>query len=153
MNPARRTLSFAAIDQIMPEVDRLLEGHATVGNWSLGQIFGHLTHAVTYSVDGFPQRAPWLIRKTIGPWLLRRILRSGQFPEGVKLPKEAEPRPGLDARAEAEAMRAALRIFATAPGPFAEHPLGPAMDRAGWERMHCIHCAHHLSYVLPTSAR
>ena len=35
MKPARRTLSYESIDEIMPDVERLLAGHTTVGNWSL----------------------------------------------------------------------------------------------------------------------
>ncbi|MFI5459648.1 MAG: DUF1569 domain-containing protein [Isosphaerales bacterium] len=38
----RRELSFASLDEVMPDVERLLAGHATVGQWSLGQICNHL---------------------------------------------------------------------------------------------------------------
>ena len=42
----------------MPEVDRLLQGHRTVGNWSLGQICNHLAGSFIYSVEGFPAQGP-----------------------------------------------------------------------------------------------
>ena len=42
MTPGRRAIQFESLDEIMPEVDRLLEGHTTVGNWSLAQICRHL---------------------------------------------------------------------------------------------------------------
>ena len=32
----RRTLAFDSLDQVMPEVDRLLEGYTLGGNWTLG---------------------------------------------------------------------------------------------------------------------
>ena len=44
------------------------------------------------------------------------------MPEGLKLPEVVLPKPGLDARAEAEALRAALRLFAAHTGPMADHP-------------------------------
>jgi hypothetical protein len=150
MNAARRALTFTSLDQVMPDVDRLLEGHTTVGRWSLGQICNHLTGSITSTVEGFPAKAPWLVRKTVGPLILRRILTTGRFPEGIKLPKEHLPRPGVDARAEAEALRAALRLLASHPGPLTEHPLAGPIPRADWDRFTCIHCAHHLSFARPS---
>lgn len=153
MNADRRTLAFASLDRVMPDVDRLLEGHTTVGNWSLGQICNHLTSAIMMTVEGTTARAPWLIRKTVGPFLLRRILRTGRFPAGIQLPERYLPKPGLDARAEAEALRAAIRVLASHSGPCAEHPLGARLSREDWDRFQCIHCAHHLSFAIPADAQ
>src|SRR5437763_627375 len=74
------------------------------------------------SVEGFPLRAPWLLRQTIGRVQRRRVLGSGTMPAGVQLPKRFVPRPGLDARAEAEALRAALQLYAMSTEPPALHP-------------------------------
>jgi hypothetical protein len=150
MTVARRSLTFASLEEVMPDVERLLLGHTTVGKWSLGQICGHLCRSIHFTIDGFPVRAPWLIRKTVGPLLLRRILRTGRFFEGMKAPAEYQPGPVADARAEAEALRAALRRFAAHTGPLVEHPLAGKVPRAVWERFHCIHCAHHLGFAVPT---
>lgn len=144
-----RALTFDTIDRVMPDVDRLLAGHKTLGQWSLGQICSHLSRAVVGSVDGFPGRAPWIVRKTVGPVIFGHIVRTGGMREGIKLPPDVLPRPGLDARAEAEALRAALRMFAAHTGPVAEHPIFGRLTRDQWERLHCVHCAHHLSFVLP----
>src|SRR5262245_15913860 len=132
MGTARRSLTFASLEEVMPDVDRLLRGHTTVGNWSLGQICNHLAQGINRTIDGFPKtaRAPWLIRKTVGGFLLRRMLRTGRFVEGMKAPAECQPAPGADARVEAEALRAALRRFAAHSGPLVEHPLDGAVSRA-----------------------
>jgi Protein of unknown function (DUF1569) len=148
-NASRRPLAFASLDRVMPDVDRLLEGHTTLGHWSLSQICNHLTQSLTWTVDGFPKLAPWFVRKTIGPLVLRRILRTGRFPDGIKLPAPYLPKPGLDDRAEAEALRAALRHFASHTGPLSNHPMAGQIARADWERFHGIHCAHHLAFVVP----
>ena len=145
----RRTLCFTSLDQVMPDVDRLLAGHETVGNWSLGQICNHLCRSVVSSVDRFPGAAPFWIRRTVGPLIGRHVLKTGRMREGIRLPPSALPRPGLDDRAEAEALRAALTLFAAQPGPFAEHPVFGPWTREQWTRLHCIHCAHHLSFALP----
>ena len=138
----RRALSFSSLDEVMPDVDRLLEGHTTTGRWSLGQICNHLGTALRYTVEGFPEQAPWLLRHTVGPVAKRQVLGSGAFPEGVKLPEKYLPRPGLDPRAEAEALRASLRLLPGARrpaggppplrldvprrmGPLPRHPLRP----------------------------
>jgi hypothetical protein len=148
MMDGRRTLAFANLTEVMPEVDRLLAGHRTVGRWSLGQICNHLSTGIIGSVDGFPVRLPWFVRKLIGPLIVRRILKEGRMREGVKLPEKFVPRPGLDARAEAETLRAAIRLFGTHTDPHADHPLAGPLSHETWERLHCIHCAHHLGFAL-----
>ena len=145
----RRALSFSRLEEVMPEVDRLLEGHTTTGRWSLGQICNHLSTALQYTVEGFPEQAPWLLRRTVGPVAKRQVLGSGAMPEGVKLPEKYLPKPGLDPRAEAEALRATIRLFAAHAGPLADHPLFGPMSRDEWLRYHIIHCAHHLSFARP----
>jgi hypothetical protein len=147
--PARREVSFTSLDQVMRDVDRLLAGHTTVGNWSLGQICNHLAAAMKGSVEGFDVRVPWLFRTLFGPVLKRRILRTGRMPEGVKLPAKALPSPALDDRAEAEALRATIRLYSAYSGPMAAHPFFGPVPRAQWTRLHEIHCAHHLSFLLP----
>jgi hypothetical protein len=57
----RRKLDFARLDDIVPDVERLLAGHRTVGNWSLAQMCRHLSDEFRYSIDGFPTRLlPWV---------------------------------------------------------------------------------------------
>jgi Protein of unknown function (DUF1569) len=149
MMDGRRTLTFASLEEVMPEVDRLLVGHRALGNWSLGQICNHLAATIRLSVEGFPTRVPWLIRKTVMPYFRRRVLRDGWMPAGAPLARNHEPRPGLDARAEAEALRATIHLFATEVGPMAEHPNFGKFSVEEWRRFHCIHSAHHLGFVIP----
>jgi hypothetical protein len=145
----RRTLTFARLEEIMPEVDRLLAGHQTVGNWSLGQICNHLSGAIRTSVEGTSVRAPWMIRATIGPLIKRGILKSGQIKEGIRTLQQFQPKPGLDARAEAEALRATIAYYFAHPEPRAVHPFFGAMKPEEWDQLHCIHAAHHLRFAVP----
>lgn len=151
MTKSRRSLTFAALDDVMPEVEGLLRGHVTVGNWSLGQICSHLTRAVHCTIDGFPPatRMPWIVRRTLGRMVLWHILRRNRFVEWMPAPADCQPKLGVDAVVEAEALRAALQRFAAHSGPLAEQPLYGPVDRAVWERFHCIHCAHHLGFAVP----
>ena len=152
MMDGRRTLAFSNLAEVMPEVDRLLAGHRTVGKWTLGQICNHLSGAIRVSVEGVPFQAPWPVRKLIGPIAKRSVFSKGRMPSGVRLPEKFAPGPGLDARAEAEALRAAIRLFSAEAGPLAPHPLFGPLTIAEWQRFHCIHCAHHLGFAVPEAA-
>ncbi|WP_422927570.1 DUF1569 domain-containing protein [Singulisphaera sp. PoT] len=145
----RRDLKFATMDRVMPDIDNLLLGYRQLGNWSLGQICNHLTMVIQGSVAGFGGRAPWIVRKAIGPIVLRQIFKAGCMKPGRMLPKKFWPNTGLDDRAEAEAMRATLYYFAAHMEGFADHPIFGPLSREQWTRLHCIHCAHHLSFLVP----
>jgi hypothetical protein len=147
----RRPLEFSSLTEVMPDVDRLLQGHRAGGNWSLGQMCNHLSDSLIFSVDGFGVKAPWLIRKTLGPIIKRQLYKTGKMSEGIKLPEKFLPKPGLDARAEAEALRAALQRYSAYTGPMADHPMFGPLSRDEWTRLHCIHCAHHLSFMHPSA--
>jgi hypothetical protein len=145
---ARRELSFESLDDVRSDLDRLLAGHVTVGNWSLGQILYHLRAAFEVPLEGDPTpgemtRAHDVIR--------RRFFSLGRFPEGRDVPNERFlPTDNLDDRAEADSFRNAVSRFERSTGPYQLHPgLGP-LTKDEWRRFHLIHCAHHLSFVLPT---
>jgi hypothetical protein len=147
----RRALAFGRVEEILPEVDRLLAGHATLGRWSLGMICRHLATAIRDSVEGYPFRMPWAFRRTVGPLGYRWLDRRGRMPSGLWAPKAMIPPTGLDDRAEAESLRRAIALYRDR-GPIAEHPLFGRFRPEQWDRLHCIHAAHHLGFALPRSA-
>jgi hypothetical protein len=143
----RRRLEFASLDDVMPEVEQLLAGHRTLGRWTLGQILNHLATAIRITAEipassSEPTREQNVLR--------RRFFHAGQFPEGLEAPLPLLlPQPGLDPRAEANALRRAIVRFASRTGPLPAHPrLGPLTGEE-WTRFHCIHCAHHLGFAVP----
>jgi len=145
----RRELAFASLEEVMPDVERLLAGHRTVGHWTLGQICNHLGLTVRLSMEGFPRKAPWLVRRALGGLIRRLMLGRGWIPQGVKVPEVYLPKPGLDAAREADALRLTLERFASYAGPLDEHPLAGRLGREQWVRFHCVHAAHHLSFAVP----
>lgn len=150
--PGRRDLTYATLDGVMPDVDRLLRGHAAAGRWSLGQICNHLSGALIGSTEGFGVLLPWPLRATIGRAVRWQLLRTGRMGEGVPLPEKFAPKPGLDERAEAESLRASLHFFQQRPDPPVVHPFLGRLSRDEWDLFHRIHCAHHLSFVTPEPA-
>ena len=150
MNTKRRDLKFQSLSEVMPDVDRLLEnGYTAVGNWSLGQVCNHLATTFQGSVEGFGHKVSWPLRKLVAPFFLRSLLKSRTMPEGIRIPKKVLPKPDLEPRAEAEALRAAIAFYQARAESLAEHPFFGKLSRADWTSIHEIHCSHHLSFILP----
>jgi hypothetical protein len=142
----RRELTFARLDDVMPDVERLLAGHVTVGRWSLAQILHHLAAGIRTTLEGETDTSEPTREQGIA---YRRFFRSGRFPERADALAPVLPPSGLDPFAEAEHLRDAIRRFSASNGPFASHPrLGP-LRRGEWTRFHCMHCAHHLGFAVP----
>lgn len=152
MTPGRRPLAFSRPEEIWPDVERLLQGHRAVGRWSLAQVLNHLGSAAIWSIDGFPMPPlPWPIRVTLGSIAKWSMFHQRKIPEGVPLPKRHGPAPELELEVETARFHAAIERVVSHDGPFATHPLFGALTRDQWRQYHCVHCAHHLSFVIPTS--
>ena len=151
----RRDLAFERLDDVMPEVERLLDGHATSKLWTLGQILHHLAQAIRLSVE--PVRGPQvrpseLEQARIFDVRRRLFFRAGRFPEDFQIPHVSMLPPlDADARAEGESLRHALRLLDESGGPFSDHPVLGPLTKEEWKTFHRLHCAHHLSFARPTS--
>ena len=150
MTKGRRRLRFATLRDVPPDVDRLVaQGHRTVGRWTLAQICNHLSSNIVHTIDGFPGPvAPWIVRQTLGRAVRGLMLTPGRIMEGAPIPKNYRPAPTLDATAEVTALRAAIERFCSSQIECKPHPFLGWMSYKEWERFHCIHCGHHLSFVL-----
>lgn len=150
VNPAtstRRALSFADIGDVMPEVKRLARGHRTLGRWTLGQICHHLAAGFVGAMEGFDLR-----NHRIKRFFLKKQMLNVALTKGIPLnytvdPKLTPPETSLD---EGVAMLAsAIERYVSYDGRLHAHPLFGRMSREVWDRVQCVHCAHHLSFVLP----
>jgi hypothetical protein len=144
--PERRLIDFASMDQIMPDVERLLEGHTTVGQWTLGQILHHLATSIRLSSLGRAGSSP----EQTSDALRRRFFNSRRFPEGLEAPHpRLVPPAGTDVQAQREALHEAINLFKSTVGPFPAHPLLGSLSKDEWSQFHCIHSAHHLGFAIP----
>jgi hypothetical protein len=148
---ARRKLRFRSFEQVVLDVDRLKVGHATVGRWSLGEILNHLSTTIHLSIDGPPTKRSIVVRRFIGPVVRQMSLWLQWIPEGISVPPGYLPQPNSEIEKEADALRHAIERFCAHGGSFHEHPLMGRLSAAQWDRFHRVHCAHHLSFALPTS--
>jgi hypothetical protein len=148
MTPGRRTLRFESLDEVMADVEPLIGHNATLGNWSLAQICHHLATVLRRVVD-LPASTPHDPSQHLGEEKKRQVLDSGQIPEGLPAPENLVPTGSFDEREEAEGLRQAIAHFKASSGPVIPHRLFGPLTRAEWDRLQCIHCAHHLSFAVP----
>lgn len=152
----RRPLTFADLDEVVRDVDGLArDGYDRVGDWDLSQACGHLTEWLRFAVQGYP-RGPLpirlmmgLLRMTMGRSLLKRTLASGKLDAGSPTLKETVPAPAGDAGPAIDELRRAVAAFKAHPGEYQVSPLFGAMSRDEMSRLQLIHCAHHLSFLIP----
>ncbi len=148
MTPGRRTLRYGSLDEIMPDVERLLEGHTTVGTWSLAQICRHLSTVMRRVVD-MPASTPQDPSKWVGEERKLEVLQTGMLPEGLPGPPEIMPGETLGERAEADGLRQAIAHYKASPGPVIPHRIFGPLTKEEWDRLQLIHVAHHLSFAVP----
>ncbi|HLL90831.1 MAG TPA: DUF1569 domain-containing protein, partial [Tepidisphaeraceae bacterium] len=85
----RRTLSFATLDEVLADARALAATDRAgrlrpLGNWTVGQTFGHLAAWIDYAYDGYPAPTPWFIR-LLGRLMKPRVLK-GTPPPGFRIP-------------------------------------------------------------------
>ena len=147
----RRRLRFATLDEAVRDAEQLsANGYEKAGNWDLSQCCHHLTEVMTYPMDGFPRTpfpqnvAAWVLKQTVARRWLNKVLESGGWPTGPTVPAAG----GDDADAVARLRRAVGRLLAHA-GPLHPSPLFGMLDKETLVKLHRIHTAHHLSFLVP----
>ena len=165
--PAPRPLSFASVAEAPDEAARLrAAGYEKRGNWDLRQIADHCAEWIELALSG-DYRPPavmkpvfFVLRKTFGPKMLRKVLATGAIKAGLPtdpktVPPPADARDGTrDDAAEAAAvdrLRTAADRLAAHAGPVPDSPLYGPMTADEAKRLHAIHCAHHLGFLEPAS--
>ncbi len=146
----RRDLSFSSYDDLLAEIARLRErGYEQRGQWSLGQICGHLSYYLRGSLEGFGFKLPWLLRKLVGRPLLRRRLRTGRIADGGRTIPASVPPTGVDEEAAAAEACHLLERLRDNREPLHPSPLFDRLTPDEWRIMHLMHAAHHLSFLVP----
>ena len=73
----RRHLDFKTWPELLADIDHLRQAHYDrVGNWDLSQTLEHVGSGIRVALHGNDHQGPWIIRKFIGPLILKRILQS-----------------------------------------------------------------------------
>lgn len=156
--PERRPLRFDSLAEVVRDAENLLaNGYDKAGNWDLAQCANHLAYWLTCPIDGFG-KAPlvaqaflWFARNTVGPGQLKKILANGFPPGGMTDPASVKPSDGNDAAA-VQKLKTAVARFEAHDGPIVPSPFFGPMDKDTNRKLQQVHCAHHLSFLIPKQA-
>jgi hypothetical protein len=146
----RRELTFLDYADVIAEIDRLASrGYERTGQWTLGQVCRHLSYYMRGSLEGYPFRLPWIIRKLIGGRLLRKLLSDAPMPSGKPtVPASRPPDHVPEERAVAEARELLERLRAHT-GPVHPSPIFGTLTPEQARALHLKHAAHHLGFLVP----
>jgi hypothetical protein len=151
--PCRRQLDFKNWQELLADVEQLRgAGYDRLGNWDLSQIVDHVGEGLRTATRGNDHQAGWIIRKLLGPLILKRILRTRRMKAGIKVPPWWLPGPTHDESAAVNQFHADIAAFdalTTAPYP---HPFFGPLTKQQWNDLVLIHAAHHLSFLVPRSS-
>lgn len=145
----RRDLTFDDLDRVLAEVRRLRGAHHVTGQWSLAQTCHHLADSLNGSMDGFRVSRHRIMRVLFGRLALRKVFDTGEIDPGFTVTDRLNPPPDADLDDAVERLRAAVERYRAHAGALAVHPFFGKLTRREWDRLHCIHCAHHLRRVVP----
>ncbi|MFO0973645.1 MAG: DUF1569 domain-containing protein [Phycisphaerae bacterium] len=150
----RRPLRFETIDALLAEVDRIEAADAAgrlrcIGNWSAGQVMGHVAAWIDYGYDGYPLKPPpWPIRVVLR-FLKGRYLRNG-MPVGRRIPGVPDGTYGTEpmstAAGAAALRRAARRLASGEPARFPSPAFGP-MPESERIALNLRHAELHLGFL------
>ncbi len=100
-------------------------------------------------VVDLPASTPHDASGWVGSEQKRQFFESGMVPEGIPTSPQLLPGEPLDEREQAAGLRRAIAHYKASPGPVVPHVLFGPLTRSEWDRFHCIHAAHHLSFAVP----
>lgn len=147
--PKRRILRFDSLDEVLADARALAARNIKAnGNWTPGQVVGHVARAVNGSIDGISFQAP-LPTRIIGR-VIRNIPLNKGLPAGVKLPASARakavPEPDLPINDAVDQLARAIERtrHETMAG---KHPVFGRLSHKQWTKFHCRHAELHFSFL------
>ncbi|NOS98998.1 MAG: DUF1569 domain-containing protein [Phycisphaerales bacterium] len=152
----RRPLRFKSIDEVLADIDRIVAADTAgklrrTGNWTAGQVFGHVAAWINYAYEGYPMKPPpffirWILRAKKGTYL-----RAG-MPSGVRIPGVAngtfalDP---LDTKEGADRLRRALKRLQSGEANKFDSPAFGRMSVDDRIALNLRHAELHMSFLHP----
>lgn len=147
----KRKLSFDSLPEVAAEIERLRSGGYTpLVNWNLTQCCEHLDKTMQAGMEGSIKPMPWILRATVFRAMTEVILATGKMPGGAPAPPEIVPAEHADDDpAVIDACLATIDRAASVPEPLPTHMFSTGMTVPKWQRLMCVHAAHHLGNLQP----
>lgn len=157
-----RSLHLVTLDDVVSEIETLRNGgYSATGKWNLPQICEHLTATMRMGLDG-GQRMPWLLRKTVGAWLIRSWLRTRTIRANMPTLDRLRPKTTVhgtatdaggtetaDDPAAIATCIATLREVRDFKGILPPHSMCDGIDLPTYKELCVIHAQHHLGFLVP----
>jgi hypothetical protein len=149
---SRRQLRFQSVEDVLRELDRIAEAERAgrlecLGNWTCGQILGHLATWAEYAYNPAPLHTPWFVR-IILRLRKNKILNEGMS-AGVIIPRVPGGTLGTELMPLDQGLaryRAALERLRREPPTAASPAFGPLThDQA--IKLNLRHAELHLGFV------
>ncbi len=146
--PARRTLKFNSCADALAEIRLLRRGYAKSGKWTLPQMGTHLSELMELMKDEPPADDLALTEKQAASQahFLEPLLAGGPMPQGGQNNPPADAGDDQIDRLQANF----AKLDACPNDHVTSDALGP-MPLEKWRRLHLLHAAHHLGFLVPTS--
>lgn len=152
----RRRLRFETFEEMWAEVERIAAAERAgrlrrVGNWTAGQIFGHLATWARYPHEGYP-------RELLPPWFIRLLVRFakrrfiyGEMPAGVRIPRVKGGTMGTEPMSLDEGLRRLREAWTRLrnEAPVKPNPLFGPMTHEEWIAANLRHAELHLGFLHP----
>ncbi|MDP7205302.1 MAG: DUF1569 domain-containing protein [Pirellulaceae bacterium] len=145
-----RDISYQLLDDLSVDATRCAEeGWVTIGNWSVGQIYHHLSVALHASIDGYGFKAFWPKRLIARAFFKKKFLTQG-LPRGVRIPgkmKRLEPTdmPVHDALSQ---LASAIERYQANPKR-ASHPILGKLTNDESDQFMLRHAELHMGFIVP----
>jgi hypothetical protein len=147
----RAVVRFKDEDEVIADVQRLRNGYAQAGSWSLPRMAWHLNQATQARMKPGPH-APDTPEQTARKPLMQQVLAmNGYLPNGIMAPDPMQP-PANVPESTIDDLIASLKQLKAYKGEIAPHRLFGHIPDAEARKLNLIHCAHHLSYLVPTGS-
>jgi uncharacterized protein DUF1569 len=150
----RRILRFESIDDCLDEANRLAPSHRRgqckqLGNWTLGQTFGHLATWAEYSYSPCPIKAPWFVRFFMG--FKRSSYIYGPMKPGIRIPRVDNGTLGTEPIEMEEGLQRFMKAFERLrrETPTCPSPVFGMMTRQEAQAMNQRHAELHFGFFVP----
>jgi len=148
----RRELHFKSLDDITADVGKLAMAERDkklrqLGNWTLGQMCGHLAGWIDYGFDGTPVKFPWLVKMLARPQRKKYIFNP--MKPGGRLPRVAGGTLATDPISTEDGIQRLKRACARLKSqiPARKHFIFGQLKHEEWKNIHMRHAELHLSFL------
>ena len=146
----RRELGYQSLEDLLDDARHCAaDGYVTIGNWSVSQIYHHLSVSLHASIDGFGFMAFWPKRLLARIFFKNRFLTQG-FQPGVTIPGKMKRLEPTDMPVEDALTQLATAIERYQANPKrAPHPLFGQLTSEECDQFQLRHAELHMSFIVP----